>query len=398
MEYAYDDNGNLISDINRGMSMAYNCLSLPDTISIANNGTITFCYDANAAKKSLTYNSGSDVTKIEYLNDIIYKDGLPKYVITETGYLALDDNVYRFYIKDYLGSIRLVKNSTGAVEEINNYYPSGALFAAPVPDVQNYKYSGKELIGYANLGWYDYGARYYDPVLMRWHSADPLLEKYYDTSPYAFCSNNFVNFVDLDGNAWETFWDLASLSAGVKSFAENVKAGNVGAAVFDGIGIIADAAAVLAPGVPGGVGASIAAVRTGGHITDVLNIADGANKTVKSVDNLKSLRKGPKPNYGVSKPHGKYDHNAEIDDFIETLKLDMKNTDIRKNQVQVDVNGNVVGNNRPDVQWNHDGVHYILEVDRTEINSERHRFVIQNNDPYSVFEKRIITGYEVFNQ
>ena len=51
VEYAYDDNGNLISDINRGMSMAYNCLSLPDTISIANNGTITFCYDANAAKK-----------------------------------------------------------------------------------------------------------------------------------------------------------------------------------------------------------------------------------------------------------------------------------------------------------------------------------------------------------
>jgi len=38
-----------------------------------------------------------------------------------------------------------VKNSTGTVEEINNYYPSGALFTVPVPDVQDYKYSGKEL-------------------------------------------------------------------------------------------------------------------------------------------------------------------------------------------------------------------------------------------------------------
>ena len=92
-----------------------------------------------------------------------------------------------------------MKNSTGTVEEINNYYPSGALFTIPVPDVQDYKYSGKQLVDYANLGWYDYGARYYDPVLMRWHSADPLLEKYYDTSPYSFCSNNFVNFVDPDG-------------------------------------------------------------------------------------------------------------------------------------------------------------------------------------------------------
>ena len=94
-----------------------------------------------------------------------------------------------------------MKNSTGTVEEINNYYPSGALFTVPVPDVQDYKYSGKELVDYADLGWYDYGARYYDPVLMRWHSADPLLEKYYSISPYAFCSNNFVNFVDPDGRA-----------------------------------------------------------------------------------------------------------------------------------------------------------------------------------------------------
>ncbi len=78
-----------------------------------------------------------------------------------------------------------------------------------VPDVQDYKYSGKELVDYANLGWYDYGARYYDPVLMRWHSADLLLEKYYSTSPYAFCSNNFVNFVDPDGK------DIYCFSQGV---------------------------------------------------------------------------------------------------------------------------------------------------------------------------------------
>ena len=28
---------------------------------------------------------------------------------------------------------------------------------------------------------------------------DPLSEKYYGTSPYAFCNNNPVNFVDPDG-------------------------------------------------------------------------------------------------------------------------------------------------------------------------------------------------------
>lgn len=217
---------------------------------------------------------------------------------------------------------------------------------------------------------------------MRWHSADPLLEKYYSTSPYSFCSNNFVNFVDSDGRAWETFWDLASLGAGVKSLKENIKAGNVGAAILDGIGVVADAAAVLAPGIPGGVGASIAAVRTGGKISDVLNFADGAS------DAARTLRKAPDANGGISRPHGNADHDAPITEKYNSIKDVAK--DIRKNQVQVDVNGNVVGNNRPDLQYNIDGVHYNFEVDRSEVNSERHRSVILNNDPYSVFEKRII--------
>ncbi len=39
----------------------------------------------------------------------------------------------------------------------------------------------------------------YDPCTARWISQDPLAEKYYFVSPYAFCSNNPVNFVDPDG-------------------------------------------------------------------------------------------------------------------------------------------------------------------------------------------------------
>jgi hypothetical protein len=178
-----------------------------------------------------------------------------------------------------------------------------------------------------------------------------------------------VNFVDPDGKAWETLWDLASLGTGVKSFAENVKAGNVGAAILDGIGVVADAAAVLAPGIPGGVGVSIAAVRTGGKISDVLNFADGTG------DVARTLRKAPDANGGIAKPHGNADHNASITEKYNSINDVAK--DIRKNQVQVDIDGNVVGNNRPDLQYNIDGVHYNFEVDRSEVNSE-------------VFEKRII--------
>ena len=31
---------------------------------------------------------------------------------------------------------------------------------------------------------------------------DPLAEKYYNLSPYAYCANSPVNFVDPDGRSW----------------------------------------------------------------------------------------------------------------------------------------------------------------------------------------------------
>lgn len=66
-------------------------------------------------------------------------------------------------------------------------------------DVQPYKYNGKELDLMHGLNTYDYGARKHDPILARWHRIDPLCEKYYSTSPYTYCMNNPVRFIDPDG-------------------------------------------------------------------------------------------------------------------------------------------------------------------------------------------------------
>ena len=46
---------------------------------------------------------------------------------------------------------------------------------------------------------YDYGARGMYPALMRFTTPDPLAEKYYSISPYAYCGNNPIRFVDIDG-------------------------------------------------------------------------------------------------------------------------------------------------------------------------------------------------------
>ncbi|MBE6288112.1 MAG: hypothetical protein E7099_08020, partial [Mediterranea massiliensis] len=86
----------------------------------------------------------------------------------------------------------------GDAVEVNHYYPFGSLFSTST-NVQPYKYNGKELDTKKGLNWYDYGARHYDAVLGRFTTVDPLAEKYYPTSIYAYCINNPVRYIDPDG-------------------------------------------------------------------------------------------------------------------------------------------------------------------------------------------------------
>ncbi|MDH6392225.1 hypothetical protein M2480_003238, partial [Parabacteroides sp. PFB2-12] len=46
-------------------------------------------------------------------------------------------------------------------------------------------------------------ARYYDPALGGFLTMDPLAEKYYSTSPYAYCNNNPMRYIDPDGREWD---------------------------------------------------------------------------------------------------------------------------------------------------------------------------------------------------
>jgi RHS repeat-associated protein len=211
-EYQYDDNGNMIKDDNVGITgITYNYLNLPEKVSFSTSNYIEYLYTATGTKLRAIYKENYvEQLRHDYSNGFEYKDEDLEFIHHEEGRLVTTATVgvfeAEYYLKDHLGNTRTVfkkDDNTGNVVTLqeNHYYPFGMQFMGS--EIQagsnNYLYNGKERQSDFNLHWYDYGARFYDPQLGRWHVVDPLAIKYPESSVYEYTFNNPIYFIDPDG-------------------------------------------------------------------------------------------------------------------------------------------------------------------------------------------------------
>ena len=237
VEYTYDRNGNMTSDLNRKVSLiSYNRQNRPARMRHA-GGTETFTYLPDGTKRGRTV-LGKDrsLSRTEYRGNLVCADDSLKYILFDGGLIAMDraEPEYLFFLRDHLGSTRVVARSDGKAVQVNHYYPYGMAFAGggmsgnagahPVEGgvsvaggsleiggetggmelarpgaSQPYRFLGNELYTSNSLGLYDFSARMYDPSLGRFLSVDPMAEGYRHLSPYAYCAGNPAVYVDKDG-------------------------------------------------------------------------------------------------------------------------------------------------------------------------------------------------------
>ena len=233
IEYTYDDNGRLTSDLNKGISqIRYNHLNLPEEICFSDGHIVDYQYDAAGKRLGAYYLLASDdvfndgigvegggvsIQELvrEWSGEFVYENGELERILTDNGYWK--NGRYWFYIKDWQGNNRVTvggisdasATSSGGMlnnptllqaKDVNVYYPYGTRFSDVfATTTDRYQYSGKEFDRMNGLDLYDFHARQYDPVLGRFTTPDPLSEKYYHISPYAYCASNPINLIDPDG-------------------------------------------------------------------------------------------------------------------------------------------------------------------------------------------------------
>lgn len=216
--YVYDLNGNLITKKQGSTTWSYTYNTQNQLIQVDSNNSADpiaiykydsfghrvyklennietyYIYDGN----NIIYEESNEVSTPSVISNRIFnviynQNNIAKYI---------NDDL-QFHLLDNLGSRKLTTDSTGTpINESNlNYSAFGGLLSG---NSDNYNFTGKQLD--ANTGLVYFNARYYDPVIGRFITEDPVKD---GLNWYIFCDNNPLRFIDPDGLMSQEQYDSA---------------------------------------------------------------------------------------------------------------------------------------------------------------------------------------------
>ncbi len=197
----YDNNGNLATLTLGADTTQYSWDQRNRLTGIMATGlAASFVYDGLGRRTSKTINASTVqflYDRVDVLRETI--DGTPVHYLRSLG---IDEPFSRggseYYLHDALGSTVGLTDGTGAISTSYNYEPFGRTGATGAASGNPFQYTGRENDA---TGLYYYRARYYDRLLQRFISEDPIGFRSGDVNLYEYVWNNPIAWTDSLGLA-----------------------------------------------------------------------------------------------------------------------------------------------------------------------------------------------------
>ncbi|MEP7705253.1 RHS repeat-associated core domain-containing protein [Paraglaciecola sp. 25GB23A] len=234
--FNYDAKGNVTDNGTRGFT--YNAAN-----QMVQSDGYVYTYDGNNKRVKEQGSNGISYSFYASNGKLMYRkaDGLDIDYYYLGGKLVANKkgNTVTYLHSDYLGSTAAESTISGSVFNRMHYQPFGESIETPKDDIG---YTGHKFD--TDLGLNYMQARYYDPVIGRFYSNDPVDAAAFliqgniqGFSRYVYANNNPFRYTDPNGMAPESFEDWKNLASGTISYAKGA-ATMVAGGITMGFGVV----------------------------------------------------------------------------------------------------------------------------------------------------------------